>query len=69
MTLRSYLRLAMYPICYLGTAYNGECMDLKGLLNETIYVHDKTYYYSNAIDNDHIYDCSDFCKNVKMRKG
>ena len=44
-------------------------MDMKGILNETIYVHDQAYYYSNAIDNDHISDCSDFCKNIKMRNG
>ena len=59
----------MYPLCNLGTAYNGECIDLDGLLDGDIYVHDKAFYYSNPIDNDHIRDCSDFCKNVQMRIG
>ena len=59
----------MYPFCYLGPAYNGECIDLDGVLDGDIYVHDKAFYYSNANDNDHIRDCSDFCKNVKMRRG
>ena len=52
-----------------GPTYNGECMDSRGLFGDDIYVHDKAYYYSNAIDNDHIRDCSDFCKNVKIRNG
>ena len=59
----------MYPFCYLGPAYNGECIDLDGVLDGDIYVHDKAFYYSNAIDNDHIRDCSDFCENVQMRIG
>ena len=50
-----------------GPAYNGECIDLGGFFNENIYVHDRQFHYENAIDNNHIRDCSDFCKNIKIR--
>ena len=55
---------------FQGQAYNGECVDLEGLLDtygvgKYIFVYEKEFRYDDAHNNTHIHDCADFC-NMKL---
>ena len=52
-----------------GPPYNGECIDLNGLVEGSmhgfgryIYVYDKAVEYPDPLNNTHIHDCADFCR-------